>query len=537
MKAVVRGSARQRDRCFAWEPSSVGISRACADRPARLIVIYSQSECGRSIFSIFDALADRRRYEYMAGADATSQRARPANAPPQAILQTVSGLALTVLGEILGSSLTGKLLAGALGALLGTFLTAQGSHHKRRIVAVVLLLAVLDAVRALGSWLTRSSRAHSARRSSQTVAFADWLPRRPMLTLAAGLAGFAAGTGITAVAHGLKTSPPLMTTAVRMPDVIGQNPSKATAILAADGLKAAIRDETALNATDRNVLAQSPSPGKGVVRGSTVVLTVAESSRTPSVEAASRAVVPKVVGLPAQLAVTRLADFHTTFVRIVSTAAGSQVLEQTPRAGTHALIGSVVTLAISSHARVALVTVPGIADLPVKNAEAKLKASRLTPGGDIVREPSRTVPSGAVISSTPAAGSSVKEGSTVTLTVSTGIVPTRRVPTRRVPTTPVPTTPVPTTPIPSSNVPTGTVPPGAPPPTMVIVPKVAGLRPGEADATLRASHLVGNEKENHEPSGTVPSGEVISSSPAAGSSVKEGSIVTLTVSIGVPPPS
>lgn len=221
----------------------------------------------------------------MADADASTHRARPESAPPEIVLQIVTSFALTMLGEVLGSSLTGKLLAGALGALLGAFLTARGSHHTRRIVAVALLLALLDALRgvasALASTATRGTGRNSTRHSGQGDAPAvsltagpacrsrpgAWVPRRPTLTIAVAVAGFAVGTGTIAITQGLKNStPPIQGTPkviyARLPDVIGRDASKATAILATHGFAAEIHRQTGLHGAGSRVLAQSPSPGE-----------------------------------------------------------------------------------------------------------------------------------------------------------------------------------------------------------------------------------------------------------------------------------
>ncbi|MEA2128812.1 MAG: hypothetical protein QOJ85_1703 [Solirubrobacteraceae bacterium] len=82
--------------------------------------------------------------------------------PPDALaassalaLQCVTSIAGTLIGEALGRNLPEKLIAGVLIAVVGAFLTAPGKHHRRRIVAVTLLLALLEmlrrALRALAS--------------------------------------------------------------------------------------------------------------------------------------------------------------------------------------------------------------------------------------------------------------------------------------------------------------------------------------------------------------------------------------------------
>jgi serine/threonine-protein kinase len=420
----------------------------------------------------------------------------------------VTSFALTMLGEVLGSSLTGKLLAGALGALLGAFLTARGSHHTRRIVAVALLLALLDALRAaasaVASMAIRGTGRNSTRHSGQGDASADsstvgpacrsrpaaWVPQRPTLTIAVAVAGFAIGTGTIAIAQGLKNSaPPIQDTAkaiyARLPDVIGRDASNATAILATNGFAAEIHRQTGLHGTGRRVLAQSPSPGVSKPLGSTVVLTVAAG---PS--SISSALVPNVVGLPAQQAIRLLEhQFGTKLVRVPNAATNDQVLTQAPRAGTISQLGSVILLTVSSGAsRVPLVTVPALAGLTAKEAEATLKATGL--GTGLISESSEKVHPGVVIDSTPTAGTSVEKGSTVTLKISSGA---------------------------RSEL-----------PSRVTVPALAGLTLEEAEATLKATGLAAEQVS--EPSEKVPPGVVIDSTPTAGTSVEKGSTVTLKVS-------
>ena len=86
---------------------------------------------------------------------AETQAAGEHRGPPSYALQAVASSVCTVLGELLGSSVTGKLVAGILGAWLGAFLTAPGRRHGRRIVAVgILLFSPLDfPIGRLPDWL------------------------------------------------------------------------------------------------------------------------------------------------------------------------------------------------------------------------------------------------------------------------------------------------------------------------------------------------------------------------------------------------
>jgi beta-lactam-binding protein with PASTA domain len=102
--------------------------------------------------------------------------------------------------------------------------------------------------------------------------------------------------------------------------------------------------------------------------------------------------------------------------------------------------------------------------------------------------PSSTISPGAVISTTPAAGSSVGPHSDVTVTVSSG-------------------------------------------PAVLNVPNVAGLSVEAATAQLKQVGLkVGTSTP--EDSSTVPQGFVVESTPAAGTSAKSGDVITLMTSTG-----
>jgi beta-lactam-binding protein with PASTA domain len=379
----------------------------------------------------------------MLDADASRQRQseKPEHAPPQVVLQTISSLAGTMLGEVLGSSLTGKLLAGALGALVGTFLTARGSHHTRRIVAVALLLVLLDAIHGAASALAAVARRgagdSSARRSGQRDVTAHarsagngippgrpgWVPRQPILAIVAAVAGFAVGTGSIALAGGLKTTERASTTShAQIPNVVGHGASRAVAILEAHDFTAAIHARKASHGDDGRVLAQSPSPGQSRPRGSTVVLSIAIGPNGVSTVLRSNghlsSQVPNVVGLPLKQAISRLEGwFGTTVTTVESEITTNQVLAQKPRAGEIASLGSVISLVISRGASAPQVVVPAVAGLELQAAAGKLKAVGLRAG--VVRESSETVPSGVVIGSSPLAGESVGKGSEVTLTVST----------------------------------------------------------------------------------------------------------------------
>jgi len=138
------------------------------------------------------------------------------------------------------------------------------------------------------------------------------------------------------------------------------------------------------------------------------------------------------------------------------------------------------------------VTTPNVVGMTQANAQSAILAANLRVG-TIATANSSTVPSGSVISQSPASGSNVATGSTVALTISQG----------------------------SST---------------VSVPNVVGMTQTNAQTAILAANLTIGTITNAY-SSTVPSGSVISQNPASGASVAQGSAVALTVSQGPAPVS
>jgi beta-lactam-binding protein with PASTA domain len=153
-------------------------------------------------------------------------------------------------------------------------------------------------------------------------------------------------------------------------------------------------------------------------------------------------------------------------------------------------IGSRVNMVLSKGPE--SVAVPDVVGKAQADAEAALKGGGLVVG-IVTQEYNATIPAGRVISQSPAAGTSVKHGSAVSLAVSKG-----------------------------------------PEPQPVAVPDVVGKAQADAGAVLTGAGLVvGTVTEAYH--ATIPAGSVISQSPAAGSSVLPGSQVDLVVSKGPEP--
>lgn len=157
-----------------------------------------------------------------------------------------------------------------------------------------------------------------------------------------------------------------------------------------------------------------------------------------------------------------------------------------------AVLGAIALMAVAGRslfdnntAGGATVSVPGVIDMPLASAEAKIRAAALVPE---VQEVPSTKEEGTVVDQNPQEGEKVQRNSKVTLSVSAG-------------------------------------------PTTTEVPNLAGFTLDEAKQALGnvGLKLGGTEKVNNT---RVEKGNVIESDPAAGTSVDVGSPVTLKVSSG-----
>jgi len=150
-----------------------------------------------------------------------------------------------------------------------------------------------------------------------------------------------------------------------------------------------------------------------------------------------------------------------------------------------ALALAAIVLGVVLLTRPANVTVPHVVGQDVASATAELHAAGLKASVDRVAS-SRAVDQ--VLAQDPGAGGEAKDGSTVTLTVSSG-------------------------------------------PGQVAVPSVDGLGERKATATLTDAGLV-VDRVVRQADDTVPEGHVIKTSPAAGTTIDRGTNVTLFVSSG-----
>src|SRR5437763_5882418 len=197
-----------------------------------------------------------------------------------------------------------------------------------------------------------------------------------------------------------------------VPNVALQPVGTATQTLQNDGLKVATQDvPSAFGVGPGSVLDQTPKPPAKVSKGDTVTLKV--------VAAPAQVTVPDVTGEEVATATNTLqqAGFTVTPQARQSNQAAGTVIDQSPSGNSQAAQGSRVTLSVSSGP--AQVTVPDVVGEDQATAANRLGSAGLTLGS-VSNQPSATVPSGSVISTSPSPGTKVNPGSTVNLVVSSG---------------------------------------------------------------------------------------------------------------------
>ena len=194
-----------------------------------------------------------------------------------------------------------------------------------------------------------------------------------------------------------------------------------------------------------------------------------------------KSTVPNVIGLRSAVAAQRIhdKDLDVTTITGQSKRPPDVVFAQRPGAGTQLGHGQTVVISISS----GRLAVPNVTSLPLKQAQARLTAAGLE--SEVARVAS-TRQKGIVIEQAPVAGVTAARGTTVKLSVSSGVKP-------------------------------------------VVVPQVVGQTQGSAVNALTA---VGLKPVLHNVPSTKAAGIVVAQKPPAGKEVDKGSKVTLNVSTG-----
>ena len=236
------------------------------------------------------------------------------------------------------------------------------------------------------------------------------------------------------------------------------------------------------------IFAQDPGAGAKLDRGSRVSL---------STSAAAVTHVPGVVGLKTTQAVTRLkaVGLRSQITSVPAKAATGVVVAERPKQGTSVAKGSTVALNVSK----GQATVPDVVGQPVSAAKTALRAAGLVP---VAFQVPGAEPKGTVTAQNPASNTKAARGSKVRINVSTG-----------------------------SQAGGGTTSAGSTPaaPQAVKVPNVVGLQQAPAQRRLHAAGLGSRVRYV---SSQQPAGKVVAQKPSAGTRIRKGSRVQLSVSIG-----
>ena len=264
---------------------------------------------------------------------------------------------------------------------------------------------------------------------------------------------------------------------VSVPNVTGETEQAAAARLRASGLSTAPSLASSATVADGRVISQSPTAASKAASGTRVSIVV---SSGPGSEA-----LMSVDGLTAAQATSRLgkAGFKPTTTQQPSAkVAQGRVIGSEPPAGTELQVGSPVTVLVSSGP--AQVRVPDVSGDSQSGAEAALTALGLAVG-TVSQEVSTSQTAGNVLAQTPSAGSSVRTGTKVDLTLAKAS-------------------------------------------DEVAVPKVVGESETQASAALGGAGFVpavvtAPTKEESKV------GAVLKQSPGAGNKARKGSTVTLTI--------
>jgi beta-lactam-binding protein with PASTA domain len=286
-----------------------------------------------------------------------------------------------------------------------------------------------------------------------------------LLTLA--LAGFLLFLGLSGV---------LAPEKVEVPRVTGQQLVDARAELERAGFEVAETRVRSGQPLDQ-VIDQDPNAGEEADEGATVTLEISNGPGTVRV--------PSVARLPQKQAIDDLQDADlrvTTEHQSSDEIDAGFAIRTVPRAGEEVERDTRVTLFVSTGPE--QVTVPDVIGLSGDSAESSLAAEGF---GVAVQEQESAEPEGEVIAQSPGGGTEVDRGTTVTITVSTGI-------------------------------------------EQVDVPDVIGLTPRDAEGQIRSAGLtpVRTESDVTDPD---QDGVVIDQRPGAGVELDEGGQVVIIVGV------
>jgi serine/threonine-protein kinase len=230
----------------------------------------------------------------------------------------------------------------------------------------------------------------------------------------------------TSVAKGSTVSLRVSKGRSTVPDVVGQQAGTARSALRGAGLVATVFQVPSAQPKGM-VVAQHPTAGTKVARGSKVRINVSTGSTGPAptttgtttTSAPAKVVVPKVVGLQQTAAQRRLnrAGLRSRVVYVSSSKPAGQVVNQSPVAGVLVRRGSRVRLRVSLGPNPATsATVPDVVGQDQQTATSRLQGAGFTV--EVIMVPtSDPSQAGIVVDEQPAGGTRAPQGSEVTIYV------------------------------------------------------------------------------------------------------------------------
>jgi len=263
-----------------------------------------------------------------------------------------------------------------------------------------------------------------------------------------------------------------------VPNVVGMDQGSAvTAIEAVDSLSVSAVYEYHNAVPAGTVIIQLPTGGTSVDVGTTVEILVS----------LGRPVVPSVFGLPLSDAQDAIEAVDNLTVSVTyqyhNTVPTGVVISQDPAADTEVDIGTTINLVVSLGRPV----VPSVVGMSLANATIAIESvDNLSPV--VTYQYHNSVPSGVVISQVPTGGTAVDVGTVINIVVSLG---------------------------------------------RPVVPDVVGMSLAEATTEIESVDNL-NVSATYEYHNSVPTGDVVSQSPAGGASVNVGMTVDVVVSLGRP---
>lgn len=196
---------------------------------------------------------------------------------------------------------------------------------------------------------------------------------------------------------------------VEVPNVVGRTTDIAKQMLEDNNLRVKLAETFDANVPVGQVVSQYPEAGSRVKEQRVVTIYISkggEEITMPDLKNLSR--------MDAEEKLSRMGLKIGSVREEASTAKAGTVLSQSPQAGSKAIKGQSVSLVISKGDE-KTITLSDYSGMTVDSARANLSANKLVLGS-VVEQPSDK-PAGTVIGQSPSAGSKVKEGEAVSLTV------------------------------------------------------------------------------------------------------------------------